>query len=54
MIMNIGTWLHVYIIENEGVQMIHFKQQCIYCGAVGMYENPEGANIIFFYFPWLE
>jgi len=28
--MNIGTWLHVYIIENEGVKMIHFKQQCTY------------------------
>jgi hypothetical protein len=42
--MNIGTWLHVYIIENEGVKMIHFKQQCIYCRAVGIYENPEGAS----------
>jgi len=46
--MNIGTWLHAYIIENEGVKMIHFKQQCIYCRAVGMYENPRGRVVIFF------
>jgi hypothetical protein len=49
MIMNIGTWLHAYIIlKMRGVKMIHFKQQCIYCRAVGMYENFEGASINIF------
>lgn len=43
-----ATCLHR--LKMRGVKMIHFKQQCIYGRAVGMYENLEGArNNIFRY-----
>jgi len=35
-------------LKMRGVKTIHFKQQCIYCRAVGMYENPRGRVVIFF------
>jgi len=31
-------------LKMRGVKMIHFKQQCIYCWAVGIYENPRGGE----------
>lgn len=46
--MNIGTWLHAYIIENEGVKTIHFKQQCIWQGRRNGMKIWGGASSIIF------
>jgi len=45
--MNIGTWLHAYIIENEGVKTIHFKQQCIWQGRRNKWKSGGASSIIF-------
>ena len=44
--MNIGTWLHAYIIENEGY-IRYILNNSVYGRAVGMYENLGGRVLLF-------
>lgn len=40
--MNIGTWLHAYIIENEGY-IRYISNNSVYGRTVGMYKNLGGG-----------